>query len=181
MKVKKSVIRKILTAYFDLKFPASFQSVSKFKESLKRNLNIDISHYQLRKILKNNAYYQSNITKKSKFLMRKLYTQGVTIVGFADSVFVPLPNGKLFKFLIVADAASKFAYGTFLKQVNPKELQRAFKQLFRSGTPYFSILRVDRDLSLGTMTKFFADRKILLRQKRGKSHLIFLENIIFAQ
>ena len=71
--------------------------------------------------------------------------------------------------MIVADDASKFAYGTFLKQVNPKELQIAFKQLFRSGTPYFSILRVDRDLSLGTMTKFFADRKILLRQKTQSS------------
>ena len=134
----------------------------------------------LRRILKDNAWYQTNVTRPSAFLKRKFASRGVGLLGVADAVYLQLPNKKLFKFLIVADSASKFVYGTYLNEVNPAELKRAFMRLFKNNKcPYFPVLVTDKDKSLGTLAKtFFAHRNMLLRQKRGKAHLMFLEPII---
>ena len=179
--LKKSEIRTILTKYFDLSFPGSFQSIAKFQEGLERKLKMKVSRRSLTKILKNNAFYQTHVTRPKKFLVRKFSSKGCLLVGFSDPVYLQLPTKKIFKFLIVCDSASKYVYGQILNEVNPKELKRAFTTLFKSPhhMPYFPVLVVDKDRSLGTMARpFFASRHMLLRQKRGRTHMHFLEPII---
>ena len=101
------------------------------------------------------------------------------LLGFTDPVYLQLPNKKLFKFLVVCDAMSKYVYAEYLAEVNPTELKRAFKTLFRRRMTYFSILKSDKDKSLGTLKHtFFADRHILLSQRRSKAHMMWLEPVI---
>ena len=177
-RLKKSVIDKIYKAYFDLYFPGSFQSIAKFQEALARKLDIKVTRKTLRKILKDNAYYQTNVTRPKKFLTRKFQTHGVGLLGYCDPVYIQLPNKKIFKFLVVCDAMSKFCYAQHLAEVNPKELKKAFQALFRQGMPYFAIVKVDKDRSLGTLANnFFANRHVLLSQRRSKAHMMFLEPI----
>ena len=133
-RLKKSVIRSILTHYFDLSFPASLQSIRKFHAAIQKKLNIKISERALRKILKNNAWYQTNVTRPKKFLMRKHYSQGVGLSASADPCYIQLPNKTVFKCLIVADSCSKYVFGTILPEVNPQELKRAFGRLFSGWT-----------------------------------------------
>ena len=64
----KSINCEILKAYFDLHFPGSFQSVSKFREALARKLGINVTQKTLRKVLKDNAYYQTNIKKLINYI-----------------------------------------------------------------------------------------------------------------
>ena len=152
--LKKSIVRSILTQYFDLAFPASFQSVRKFHKAIQKKLKIKISEQSLRKILKNNAWYQSNVTRPKKFLSRKHASQGVGLLAYADPCYIQLPNKKIWKFLIVADSCSKFVFGTVLPEVNPVELKRAFGRLFKDQKmSYYPILKVDRDRSLGTLAR----------------------------
>ena len=63
------------------------------------------------KILKNNAWYQTNVTRPKKFLSRKHASQGVGLLAYADPCYIQLPNKKIWKFLIVADSCSKFVFG----------------------------------------------------------------------
>ena len=179
-RLKKSVVRAILNNYFDLSFPASYQSVRKFHKAIQKKLKIKISERSLRKILKNNAWFQVNVTRPKKFLMRRFYSRGSGLLAFADPCYIQLPNRKIFKFLVVADSCSKFVFATVLSQVNPKELKKAFTRLFKhQQMSYYPIITVDRDRSLGTLARpYFSSRKMLLKQKRGKSHLIYLEPII---
>ena len=179
-RLKKLVIRSILTHYFDLSFPASLQSIRKFHAAIQKKLNIKISERALRKILKNNAWYQTNVTRPKKFLMRKHYSQGVGLSASADPCYIQLPNKTIFKCLIVADSCSKYVFGTILPEVNPQELKRAFGRLFKEHKmSLYPILRVDRDKSLGTLARpYFSNKKMLLRQRRSKAHMGFLEPII---
>ena len=154
-RLKKSVRNEILKAYFDLHFPGSFQSVSKFREALARKLGINVTQQTLRKVLKDNAYYQTNITRPKKFLSRKFQTHGVGLLAYCDPAYLQLPNKKIFKFLVVCDAMSKFVYAHYLAEVNPKELKKAFKALFRQRMPYFAIIKVDKDKSLYILTHTF--------------------------
>ena len=62
-RITNALKKKILTFYFDLKYPGSYQSVSKFRNALRPTSNITISEAALRKLLKDNAWYQSNVTR----------------------------------------------------------------------------------------------------------------------
>ena len=183
----KAQEKAILRAYFDPKFPASYQGVEPFRESLLRNKNIDISRPHLRRLLKSNLYFQTNIIKPKKFPTRKFYSRGVGIEGYCDTVFLKLPQEKLketgkkgvFIFLLVADTHSRYLYTTPCDQVNPTKLKAAFNRLFKDqDMPYFSVLRVDRDKSLNTLVRYFAGRDMLLRARRSVHHMGFLEGII---
>ena len=76
--VKEKLRKKILQKYFSLKFPGSFQGVSVFRKSLKENLNIDISHSALRRILKSSLPYQVNIVKPKVY---KYSTEATAVHG----------------------------------------------------------------------------------------------------
>ena len=69
--VKRALRNRIIKKYQDLKFPGSFQSIKVFRESLKDNLDIDISHAALRRILKSFDPYQANVIKPKKFKTKK--------------------------------------------------------------------------------------------------------------
>ena len=77
--VNKKTRAKIIKNYTNLRFPGSFQGVSTFRQSLKDNLNIDITHKALRKILKSFLPFQVNILKPKKFKKRANYSRGYTL------------------------------------------------------------------------------------------------------
>ena len=80
--VSRNLKKKIIKNYYKLKFPGSFQSVKTFRESLKKNLNIDIKYATLRKILKSSLPFQVNVIKPKKFPTRANYSRGVYIGKF---------------------------------------------------------------------------------------------------
>ena len=182
--VKKKLANKILSKYFQLSFPGSFQGVAVFQQSLKDNLNITISRQALRRLLKSSLYYQVNFIKPQKFKHRPLVTRGVGIEAYCDTVFVPLKNGqgngsKRFIFLVVADVHSRFLWSRKLDEVTKENVINAFSQLFKSSMPLWPILRVDRDLVINSLkTTYFARKNILLRTRRSVTHMGFLEGII---
>ena len=179
-RLKKSVVRSIISHYFDLSFPGSYQSVKKFHTAIQKKLKIKISERALRKILKDNAWFQVNVTRPKKFPMRSFYTRGSGLLAFADPCYIQLPNKKIFKFLVVGDSCSKYVFATILPEVNPKQLKLAFTRLFKhQQMSYYPIITVDRDRSLGKLARpYFSSRKMLLRQRRSKTHLMWLEPII---
>ena len=134
--VSRKLREKILRSYYTLKFPGSFQGVSTFRESLKNNLKIDISHSALRKILKSSLPYQVNITKSNRFPTRANYSRGVYIECYADPIFIPYvkkvkknkqAKEKTINFLalVVADVHSRMLYTTKLPSINPECLKRS--------------------------------------------------------
>ena len=177
--IKNALKKEIFSHYFDLKYPASFGSVQKFREALQRESNITISEKALRKLLKDNAWYQSNVTRPKKFLTRKFSGTGVGLLCLADQAFLQLPNKEMFVFLVVADTVSKYVYARPLAKNNPANLKRAFIAMFNTqNCPYFPIIKVDKDKNMFALRTFFAERKMLLKQKRGISHLHMLEPLI---
>lgn len=146
--LKDSVRKIILKKYQDPSFPASYQSVKKFKEALKSQLNIDVSYRTLRSILKSNLLYQTHVTLPKKFKTRKVYSQGVGIEALTDCAYLTLnQNGftKTFIFLLVMDKMSRFVYSTPVSRVNPTELKKAYQLLFhKKHCPLFPIIRYDR-------------------------------------
>ena len=180
--VKESLRKKILQKYYTLKFPASFGGVSAFRQSLKDNLNIEISQAALRRILKSSTQYQVNVVKPKKFKTQKNYSRGVFIEAYCDPIFIPYKKdgkSKNFIALIVADVHSRFVYGTKLPRVNPKCLKQAFSRLFKNEMPHFDVVRCDRDRSLNTLrSPYFSSRGILLLTRRSVHHMAFLEGII---
>ena len=92
--VKASLRQRILKNYYSLKYPGSFQGVSVVRKSLKENSDIDITHSALRRILKASLPYQVNILKPKKFKTRSLYSRGVYIEAYCNSIFIPYQNPK---------------------------------------------------------------------------------------
>ena len=92
--VNKKTRAKIIKNYTNLRFPGSYQGVSTFRQSLKDNLNIDITHKALRKILKSFLPFQVNILKPKKFKKRANYSRGVYIECYCDIVFFPIPTNE---------------------------------------------------------------------------------------
>ena len=143
---EKSVVRSIISHYFDLSFPGSYQSVRKFQTAIQKKLKIKISERALRKILKDNAWFQVNVTRPKKFPMRSFYTRGSGLLAFADPCYIQLPNKKIFKFLVVGDSCSKYVFATILPEVNPKQLKLAFTRLFKHRQmSYYPLITVDPD------------------------------------
>ena len=183
--VSKKLAKKILNAYSDLRFPASFQGIPVFQKSLKQNLNIDISHQALQRLLKSSLYYQVNVTKAKRFKSRPFYSRRVGIECFTDTAFAALKpdqenRPQRFIFLVAVDVHSRMLYSTHIDgEVSPESLRQAFNCLFNEGMPQFPIIRCDRDLSLNKLaTTYFASKGILLRARRSVHHMIFLEGII---
>ena len=176
--VSHKLRKKILSKYYELKFPGSFQGISTFRQSLKDNLGIRISHSALRRILKSSLPYQVNVTKSRKFKTRANYSRGVYIECYADPIFIPRINKveknkqakarqKNFLALVVVDVHSRMLYSTKLARINPQCLKRAFGRLFKKGMPEFSIVRCDRDKSLNKLANnYFANKGILLLPRR---------------
>ena len=77
MGLDKATKKVILDKYFSLEFPASYSSLFKFRKSLKQNLGIDVTVKELRTLMKNNLFYQTNVKKPKSFLKRKNYSAGV--------------------------------------------------------------------------------------------------------
>ena len=90
--VSKKLAKKILNAYFDLRFPGSFQGIPVFRKSLQQYLGITISHGALQRLLKSSLYYQVNVTKAKRFKKRPFYSRGVWIEAYTDTVFVGLKS-----------------------------------------------------------------------------------------
>ena len=86
--------KNILKKYFSLRYPGSFQGVQVFRQALKDNDDIDISHSALRKILKSSLPYQVNVVKPKKFKTRAMYSRGIGIEAFCDPIFVPYKTAK---------------------------------------------------------------------------------------
>ena len=187
--VNKKTRAKIIKNYTNLRFPGSYQGVSTFRQSLKDNLNIDVTHKALRKILKSFLPFQVNILKPKKFKKRANYSRGVYIECYCDIVFFPIPtnernkNGTLktknFLALFCVDVHSRMLYTTKVASVNPECLKKGFNRLFKKGMPTFSIMRVDRDKSLNLLANnYFANKGILLLVRRSIHHMGFMESII---
>ena len=82
--VSKKLAKKILNAYYDLRFPGSFGGVPVFRKSLQKNRGITISQQALQRLLKSSLHYQVNVTKAKRFKTRPFYSRGVGIEGFTD-------------------------------------------------------------------------------------------------
>ena len=168
----------ILKKYYTPRFPGSFQGVKPFREALKSNLGIEISHEALRRLLKSSPPYQVHLKKPKKFPTRSTYSRGVFQECYLDPIFIPY-QGKNFTALIVADVHSRYVYGTYLPSVNPENLKKAFTRLFKKGMPRFGIVRVDRDKSLNALANtYFAERHMLVLPRRSVHHMSWLEGII---
>ena len=190
--VSKKLKNKIIKRYYTLSYPASFQGVAAFRESLKKNDGINITHSALRRILKSSLPYQVNITKPKRFPKRANYSRGVYQECYCDPVYIPYyPEGKdqdgnegtkkpkNFLALFAVDTHSRYLYSTKLDSVNEECLKRAFTRLFKNGMPLFSIIRVDRDKSLNLLANnYFAKKGILLLTRRSVHHMAYLEGII---
>ena len=77
MTVPAKTVQKILKSYYDLRFENSLSGVSKFRQSLARNLDITISEKALRRILKDSSLYQGYYTRRKNIFHRKIYARGV--------------------------------------------------------------------------------------------------------
>ena len=88
--VSQKLAKKILNAYYDLRFPGSFGGIPVFRKSLQKNRGITISHWALQRLLKSSLHYQINVTKAKRFKTRPFYSQGVGIEGFTDTAFIGL-------------------------------------------------------------------------------------------
>ena len=177
MVVDERTKQRVLQSYFDLEFPASFQSIAKFRNALSRNLNIHLSEKDIRTILRSNLDYVSTIVKPKRFRTLKYYARGVGQESLADVGTIWLKSGSKkyeFLFLLVTDSLSRFAYTCPMNvtKVTPESLRRAFNTLFqKEKMPHWPILRVDLDKSiqyLETHLKYFTKRGVLLRPKRHK-------------
>ena len=183
--VSKKLAKKILNAYYDLRFPGSFGGIPVFRKSLQKNRGITISQQALQRLLKSSLHYQVNVTKAKRFKTRPFYSRGVDIEGFTDVAFIGLrPEGenrsRRFIFLVVVDVHSRMLFATKIDgEVKPESLKQAYTRLFKQGMPKFPIIRCDRDPSLNKLAStYFANMGILLRARRSVHHMIFLEGII---
>ena len=95
--VNKKTRAKIIKNYTNLRFPGSYQGVSTFRQSLKDNLNIDITHKALRKILKSFLPFQVNILKPKKFKKRANYSRGYRLNATVTLYFSPSQQMKEIK------------------------------------------------------------------------------------
>lgn len=75
--LNKKIKETILDHYYTLGFPGSFGSLKKFRIALKEQAGIDISSPALRRLMKNNLFYQTHLVKPKKFPTRKVYSRGV--------------------------------------------------------------------------------------------------------
>ena len=93
--VSQKLAKKILNAYYDLRFPGSFGGIPVFRKSLQKNRGITISQQALQRLLKSSLHYQVNVTKAKRFKTRPFYSRGVVIEGFTDTAFIGLkPDGQ---------------------------------------------------------------------------------------
>ncbi len=139
--VEPQLRKKILSKYYNLKFPGSFQGVSVFQKALKKNLGINISHSALRRILKSSLPYQTNVVKPNKFKTRSLYSRGVYQECWIDPIYIPYSNEtikkvkgkrpKNFVALVAVDVHSRMLYCTKLSSVNPENIKKAFSLLLK--------------------------------------------------
>ena len=167
--VARSLVKKILSKYFQLSYPGSFQSIPKYKRALKDVDNINISHATLRKILKSNLNYTAHIIRKKKFFRRKTYARGVGLECLTDVAYVQYDIFKkkrtkhagrdtiIFPFLLIIDALSRFVITHWIDKVNPENLRKAFLYLFsHGGLIRYPIMRYDLDPSI----KFLETKEI---------------------
>ena len=95
--MNKRRIKKILNLYQDLKFPASFQSIAKFRKALEQEENIKISFNSLKKLLKGESpYYLTGFQTPVKFPTRPIVSSGAFTEAFAD--FGNILNYLYFKY-----------------------------------------------------------------------------------
>ena len=133
--VSKKLAQKILNAYFDLRFPGSFQGIPVFRKSLQQYLGITISHGALQRLLKSSLHYQVNVTKAKRFKKRPFYSRGVGIEAYTDTVFISLKSEgqkqARFIFLVVVDVHSRMLYATKIDgQVSPPQIIEADRIFF---------------------------------------------------
>ena len=122
--VTKKLAKLILKKYYTLSFPASYMGVKPFQKSLKDNLDINISQDALRRLLKSSVHYQTNFMKKGKFQKRKLYSAGLGVECYSDTIFIPLEGGKRFIFLACVDNHSRYLYSTALKGLSRADIKK---------------------------------------------------------
>ena len=155
--VSKEEAKKILNAYFDLRFPGGYQGIPVFRKSLQQNLNINISHQALQRLLKSSLYYQVNVTTAKRFKKRPFSSRGVGIEAFTDTAFIAIKTdqenqSRRFIFLLAVDVHSRYMYASKIEgQVKPESLKQAFSNLFKQGMPKFPIIRCDRDPSFNKL------------------------------
>ena len=81
--VSKKDRKKILDAYFDLRFPRSYGSPTSFHEAVRRKLGLNVSLATVKKILKDTVFYQVHYPRRKNLFTRHLYLRGVGIEGIA--------------------------------------------------------------------------------------------------
>ena len=169
MVLSDSTISKVLNAYFDIQFPGSYGVLDRFRASLKKYANINVTNEDLRQIFLKNLHYVRHVLPNKKFRKRHWVSVGVGIEGLTDIVYLRLKfknkTPVTYTFLLVMDAASRFLYTHMVKPpVNPSHVRAAFNHFFNDQLmPCFGILRFDRDSSiqaLETHSQFFSKKEI---------------------
>ena len=175
--VNKKLAKKILSRYYDLRFPSSFGGVAPFRKALK-DVGINISHEALRRLLKSSVHYQTNFIKNVKLKRRKLYSAGFGIECYCDTIFINLGGKQRFVFLCLIDNHTRYMYATALNGLSKEDLKNGFSRILKVS-PKWSIIRVDRDPTINSLkTSYFARKHILLQVRRSVKHMTYFENII---
>ena len=86
-------------------FPNSYSSPVTFRESLVRNLNLDVSVATVRKILKDTALYQAHFPRRKNLYTRHLYLRGSGITGLAGKAKNESVASLIFWILLHSDVA----------------------------------------------------------------------------
>ena len=90
MTLSRQEIKNILRLYKNIGFPASFSSASKFRRALKDHENIKVGLRELEDILNNDLSTQMQKVKPRNPKMRHVTSEGVTIQGLCDIVYINL-------------------------------------------------------------------------------------------
>jgi hypothetical protein len=169
---------KIIKLYHDLeKFPGAFRSIKTFQKMLKSEKNITISYEKLRKILKQDQFYQSSFIKKKPSKFRKVYVDGMNIEAGADLVYMDTKNKKFKYFYIFKDIFSKKIYGFCVNDAKPSTFRRLFGRYFKTKVP-FTILRTDFGIEFTNSEKYLAKKGVKLLTKRGTFKVPGAENAV---
>ena len=90
MTLSQQEIKNILRLYKDIGFPASYSSAAKFRRALKDHENIEIGLRELEDILNNDLSRQMQKVKPRNPKVRHVTSEGVTIQGLCDVVYINL-------------------------------------------------------------------------------------------
>ena len=145
--LSKKDIRRIVSAYYDLSFPGSYQGLNAFTQAVKTHLGLDVSVKTIRRILSDELTYQVHFPRKRTLWPRANYARGSNLTAHTDAIYFRYnkntEHAKEMVFILTQDVFNRFLWGVTIPSgvISPKTIQSAFSKMFRRGMPSFPILR----------------------------------------